>query len=166
MLANFGIGALAGLARGLHRVAAAAADQRGVLSDRLRSADKIALHRIAALVREERELLLGFHALGDDRHLQAVAQADHGPNDRRRLVIASEIHDESAVDLDFVEWKRLKVAQRRITTAEVIHGNTNAERLQPPQQRQTAIEILDQHAFSDFQLKPARRETGFEKYRM
>src|SRR5258706_4635222 len=99
---------LASLARGLHRVAAAPANHRGVLSDRLRSADKITLHRVAALVREEGELLLGFHALGDDRHLQAVAKADHRPNDRRRLVVASEIHDQNAVDLDFVEWERLK----------------------------------------------------------
>src|SRR5258705_10711723 len=103
---------LAGLARGLHGVAAAAANQRGILSDRLRSADKITLHCIAALVREEGELLLGFHAFGDDRHLQAVTKADHGPNDRRRLRIAAEIHDKSAVDLDLVEWERLKVAQR------------------------------------------------------
>src|ERR1700681_2532144 len=34
---------LAGLARGLHRIAAGAADQRGVLPDRRRFADKIAL---------------------------------------------------------------------------------------------------------------------------
>src|SRR6266436_3670449 len=52
-------GALAGLARGLHRIAAAAANQCGVLSDRQGFADKITLHRVAALVREERELLLG-----------------------------------------------------------------------------------------------------------
>src|SRR5258708_1013553 len=122
---------LAGLARGLHRIAAAAANQRGVLSDRLRFADKIALHRVAALVREERELLLSFHALGDDRHFEAVAEADHSPNDRRRLRIVSEIDDESAIDLDFVEWKRLKIAQRRITAAEVIHGNPHAEHPHP-----------------------------------
>jgi len=34
------------------------------------------------------------------------------------------------------------------------------------QQRQAAIEILDQHAFGDFQLEPARREAGFEQYRV
>src|ERR1700736_2947823 len=108
---------LAGLARGLHRIAAAAADQRGVLPNRRRFADKIALHRIAALLREETKLLLGFHALRDDRHFEAVAKADHRANDRRRLRIASEIDDESAVDLDFVERKRLKIAQRGIPAA-------------------------------------------------
>src|SRR6202022_2715847 len=82
---------LAGLARGLHGIAAGVANQRGVLPDRQRFADEITLHRVAALLREEPELLLGFHALGDDRHLQAVAKVDHRPDDRRRLWIAPEI---------------------------------------------------------------------------
>src|SRR6202043_3492500 len=129
-------------------------------------ADEIALYRVAALIGEEAQLLLGFDALGDDRHLEAVAKADHGPDDRRRLRIAPEIDDESAVDLDLVERKRLQIAQRGIAAAEVVHGNAHAERLQPPQQRQTAIEILDQHALGDFQLEPARREAGLQKNRM
>src|SRR5216684_3266089 len=105
---------LAGLARGLDGVAGVAADQRGILPDRRGFADKIALHRVAAHLREETELFLGFHPLRDDRHFQAVAKADHRPNDRRRLRIASEIHDEGAVDLDLVERKSLKIAQGRI----------------------------------------------------
>src|SRR5438270_12867951 len=79
------------LARRLHRIAAAAADQRGVLPDRRRFADKIALHGVAALLREEADLLLSFHALRDDRHFKTLAEADHGANDRRRLRIASDI---------------------------------------------------------------------------
>src|SRR5882757_2089968 len=67
---------LAGLARGLGAVRDAAADQSGVLSDRQRLADEIALHRVAALFREEAELLLGLDALGDDRHFEAVAEVD------------------------------------------------------------------------------------------
>src|ERR1700692_1434923 len=97
---------LAGLAGGLDGVAAVAAHQRGVLTDRQRLANEIALHCIAALVGEEAELLLGFHALGDDRHLEAVAKADDRPDDRRRLRIAPEIHDKGAIDLDLVERKR------------------------------------------------------------
>src|SRR5664279_1810912 len=91
---------LAGLARGLHRIACGAADQRGVLPDRQRLADEIALHRVAALLREEAELLLGLDAFGNDRHFQTVAKADDRAHDGRRLRIASEIDDEGAVDLD------------------------------------------------------------------
>src|SRR5882672_4143948 len=96
---------LAGLARGLDRFAAATPHQHAVLSDRRGLADEI------ALLRKETELLPGFHALGDDRHFEAMAKADHRPNDGRRLRISSKIHDESTVDLDFVERKRLQITQ-------------------------------------------------------
>src|SRR5258707_9307018 len=122
----------AGLARGLYRIARRPADQRRVLPNRRGFADEIALHRVAAHLREEAELLLGFHALGDNRHSKAVAKTDHCANDRRRLRIAPEIDDESAVDLDLVERKRLQIAQRRIAAAEIVHGNAHAQRLQPP----------------------------------
>src|SRR4051794_32246395 len=90
------------LARGFAIVGGTAADQRGVVPDRLGLAEEIALHRVAALVREEAELLLGLDAFGNDRHFQAVAEIDDGANDRRRLRIAPEIHHEGAVDLDLV----------------------------------------------------------------
>src|SRR5258708_17305351 len=105
---------LAGLARRRRDIAATAPDQRCVLPDRQRFADEIALHRVAALFGEEAELFLGFDPLGHDRHLQAVAKADPGANDRPRLRVAPEIHDKSAVDLDLVERERLQIAQRGI----------------------------------------------------
>ena len=95
-----------------------------------------------------------------------MAEPDHRANDRRRLRVTSEVDHERAVDLDLVERKCLKIAQRRITAAEIVHGNAHAKRLQTSQQRQAALEILDQHAFGDFQFQPARREAGFEKYGM
>src|SRR6266508_5353464 len=88
------------LARAFDVVCGAAADQRVVVPDRLGLAEEIALHRVAALVRQEAELFLGLPALGDDRHFEAVAEIDDGANDRRRLRVAPEIHDEGAVDLD------------------------------------------------------------------
>src|SRR6185369_9024311 len=85
-----------------------AADQRVVVPDRLRPAEEIALHRVAAFVGEEAELLLGLDAFGNDRHFEAMAEIDDGANDRRRLRVAPQIHDKGAVDLDLVERERLK----------------------------------------------------------
>src|SRR4051812_8842287 len=99
------------LARGFAVAGGVAADQRGVLPDRLRPAEEIALHRVAALVREEAELLLGLDALGNDRHFETVAEIDDGAHDRRRLRVAPEIHHKGAVDLDLVERERLQIAQ-------------------------------------------------------
>src|SRR5207244_5026853 len=110
---------LAGLARGLGAVLAAAADQSGVLSDRQRLADEIALHRVATLFREEAELLLRLDPLGDDRHFEAVTEVDDSANDCRGLRVAPEIHDKGAVDLDLVERERLQIAQRGIAGTEI-----------------------------------------------
>src|SRR5579872_871049 len=117
---------LTGLARRLDRIAGAA-DQRIILVDRQRLADEIALHGVAALFGQETKLFLGFHAFGHDRHFQAMTEADDGANDRRRLRIAAEIHDEGAVDLDLVEGERLQITQRRVTAAEIVHRDTHAK---------------------------------------
>src|SRR5436305_341101 len=84
---------------------------RRILPNRKWLADEIALHRVAALLGEEAELLLRLDALGNDRHFQRVAEIDHGSDDCRRLRIAAEIDDEGAVDLDLVERERLQIAQ-------------------------------------------------------
>src|SRR5258705_288808 len=120
---------LARLARGLPGANAGAADQRGIQQDRRRLADEIALHRVAPLVGEEGELLLGFDAFGYDRHLEPMAEADHRADDRGRLRVAPEIHDKGAVDLDLVERERLQVAQRGIPAAEIVHRDAHAQRL-------------------------------------
>ena len=95
-----------------------------------------------------------------------MAKTDDGADDRGRLRIAAEIHDEGAVDLDLVERERLQIGQRRIAAAEIVHRDAHAERLQPPQQRQPAVEIVDQHAFGDLELQPAGRKAGLEQDRM
>src|SRR6478752_3759237 len=134
---------LAGLARRLHGIGNAAADQDSILSDRRRLAEQIALHPIAAFMRQETELLRGFDALGDDRHFEAMAEVDDGADDCRRLRIFAEIDDEVAVNLDLVERERLQIAQRGVAAAEIVHRDPYPERLEPPQQRQTTVEILD-----------------------
>ena len=133
------------------------------MPDRQGLAEQIALHAVAAFLGEEGELVDRLDALGDDRHFEAVAEIDHGADDRRRLRVAAEIHDEGAVDLDLVERERLEIAQRGVSAAEIIHGDAHAERLQPAQQRETAIKILDQHALGDFELEPAGRKAGLEQ---
>src|SRR4051794_3309384 len=82
-------------------------DQGGIVCNRLRAADEIALHAIAAFGSEKRQLLPGFDAFGDDRDVEAVAEADHGADDGARLRVEAEIDDEGAIDLDLVEREGL-----------------------------------------------------------
>ena len=72
---------------------------------------------------------------GCNRHVEAVGEVDHRADDRGRLRIAAEIHHKGAVDLDLVERKGLRIAQRRIAAAEIVHRDAHAERLQPAQRR-------------------------------
>ena len=148
------------------RTPVALPNQAGILGDRRGAADEIALYAVAASIGEERQLLMCFDAFGDDRDVEAVAEADHGLDDGGRLRIARQMHHESTVDLDLVEGKSLQIGQRRIARAEIVHRDAHAERFQPPQQRQAAIKVLDQHAFGDFQLQPAGGEAGFQQDRM
>src|SRR4051812_37725034 len=111
--------ALTGLARGLDGLDDVAADKRRILSDRRRLAQQIALHRVAAFLRQEGELFRGLDALGDDRHFQAMAEVDDGTDNRRRLRVLAEIDDEGAVDLDLVKRERLQIAQRGVAAAEI-----------------------------------------------
>src|SRR6202140_5638777 len=67
------------------------------------------------------------------------------------------------MDLDLVERKRLQIGERRITGPEIIHGDTNAEVLEAAQERYRAREVIDQHAFGDFQLQPAGRQPCFQQ---
>ena len=57
----------------------------------------------------------------------------------------------------------MQVGQRRISGSEVVHRDTDPERLQPPQYRKRTRVIAHQHVFCDFQLKPLRRQARFEQ---
>src|SRR3954447_22861991 len=127
---------LAGLARGLHGVAAGTANQCCIVGDRQWLAEEISLHSVATFVGQECKLLLSFNAFGDDRHLEPVAETNDGANDRGRLRVTADVDHEGAVDLDLVERKSLQITQGRITAAEIVHRYPYPECLQPPQQCQ------------------------------
>src|SRR5579885_2918712 len=96
----------AGRARGRAR-RRLAADDVGVILDRQRPADEIALDLAALLAGEEFELLLGLDAFRHHWQIEPAAERDDGANDGDRLLAVREVGDEGLVDLDLVEGKRL-----------------------------------------------------------
>lgn len=117
-----------------------AADELGIGLDRLRLPGEIALHLVAALQRQERELAFGLDALGENRNVQAVPERDDGAHDRHRMVIIVEIANEDPVDLDLLEREGVQVGQRRISRSEIIERDMHAEQLQLTQDRHCARE--------------------------
>src|SRR5262245_49849708 len=88
-----------------------AAGDFGVLLDRFRSANEIALDFAALFVGEESELLFGFHALGQDREVQSTTERDDRADNGRGLLAVAEIGDKGLVNLDLVEGERLQIRQ-------------------------------------------------------
>src|SRR5260370_32072466 len=84
-----------------------ASDILGIMLDRLRSSDEIALYLIAFLGGEKFQLLFCFDAFGNHWNIETAGQSDDGAHDRRRLRIVVQIGDEALIDLDLVEWKSL-----------------------------------------------------------
>ena len=56
-------------------------------------------------------LLLGLDALRSRRHVALGGDVHHRPHDAGRAAGLSDVVDEAAVDLDFVERKALQIAQ-------------------------------------------------------
>jgi hypothetical protein len=57
------------------------ADQFGIVFDRKRPADQIALHLVAAFLREKREQRFGLHPFSDHRQIEAASKPDHRAHD-------------------------------------------------------------------------------------
>ena len=66
------------------------------------------LYLFATFARQDQALLLGFNALSDHGHSQIVPQADNCPYDGCRILVATKIRYEFAVDLDLIERKGLQ----------------------------------------------------------
>src|ERR1700683_4122375 len=99
------------------------------MGNRERSPDEISLDFVAALLREERKLILRLDAFGEDRQFQSAGKSDHGADDCRGLRVGSDVGNEGLIDLDLVEGKRLQIGQGRISRAEIVHGDAYSQRL-------------------------------------
>ena len=104
---------------------------------------------------QERELLEGFHTLGNDLHFQVVAERDDGARDHGMAVVQAAAQ-EGPVDLDEVDREFLQVAQARITGAEVVDRQAHAQRLQFGQRFHRLGWPVHQLAFRHFQFQHVR----------
>ena len=72
--------------------------------------------------------LLGFDALGGDRHVQRVAEAGDGGDDRRGLLALDQGGDEALVDLDPVDRQRVDLGEAGIAGAEIVEADADRRR--------------------------------------
>ncbi len=74
--------------------------------------EQVALYLVATMLAQEVQLLVGFHALGDHRQVQAVGHGDDCAGDLRVLLAGRQAVDEGAVDLEHVDGELLEVVER------------------------------------------------------
>src|SRR5229473_2240159 len=79
--------------------------KRQELAHGQRPTEIITLHFVAILGAQPLELVGGFHAFCDDGELEAVAQADDGPDDGGVARIRRQVPDEALIDLQPVHRK-------------------------------------------------------------
>src|SRR3989475_4797180 len=87
------------------------------LLGRRRNREVIALDLVAAVCGEQLELLLCFHALGNDLELETVREADDRERDHRVFRVRGDVADEGVVDLERVDRETLQVREARIARA-------------------------------------------------
>ena len=117
------------------------------------------LNNVASKFGQQIELPLGFDAFGDDGELQALADANHGGDDRPRAGVALDIAHEAAVDLQLANWQMRQPAEARITGSEIVQR-------QPYSQLANGIHGLDRdralvqdHAFGNLEHEHFRWQT-------
>ena len=71
-----------------------------------------------------------------------------------------EIFDERSVDLELVERKASEIAQARISRAEVVQGDADAEVAKLVQRRLRRFGLGEKHGLGDFEFEPLGGEAG------
>ena len=154
-----------------HRPVAGAARRCGASVDvssggdrggRQRPREVVALAEAAARLGDERELLGGLDALGDDVHPEPGAERRDRAHDRARRAVLRQVAQERAVDLEHLHGQRAQARERRVLGAEVVERELDAEPVQPVEHLHRAVDLVDRGlAHLDDQLgrvEPVARE--------
>src|SRR5215210_2753332 len=138
--AGFGLGLLGG------RVAAGAAHVEEFAHRVARdgAAVKPALRFRAAIFRKRAADLLGFDALGADRHVECVAEPGDSVDDLGSALAFDDGRDEALVDFDAVEWQAVDLGQARIAGAEIVERDAHADVLEAFDDAQHLLAVLEQ----------------------
>src|SRR5260221_288808 len=110
-------------------------------------------------------LIPHFLAMLDGLVSRALCTLMRSSNTRRRATdieragVCRDVLYERSVDLDLVEWKTLKIGERGITGAKIIHGDPNAKRSQLVKNGKGHFPVLQQNGLGNFDLQPGWVQT-------
>ena len=90
-------------------------------------ADQITLHLVAAVVADQRQLLLRFNSHRIHFHLQVVRHAYDGIDQHQIIGVRQDVLYETSVDLQFADGELLHPPQGGHTDPEVIDGKSDSQ---------------------------------------
>nr|GFB67140.1 hypothetical protein [Tanacetum cinerariifolium] len=131
-----------------HMKAGHVPDERNAVSSHTLQAERVSLHFVAAVFAQEFQLFVGFHALRDDRQVEAVGHGDDRAGDLCVLFAGRQTVDEGAVDLQHIDRELLEVVQRGIAGAEVVDRDAQAQALEAVQDLHRFADLAHQDAFA------------------
>ncbi len=112
--------------------------ERQVLLLRHRTRKQIALHLVAVAGAQEGKLLLGFNALGNGFHVQAVRKDENALQYNALLLILTVVAEQGFIDFEHIRRDVLHELQGGQSAAEIInrHGKSRIpDRGDPAEQR-------------------------------
>src|ERR1035438_7721671 len=101
---------------------------------------------------QECALLQRFDSLGNDVHVQAFAQMDHGSHNARVVRVGSKVSNERLIDFQRVNRKTLQIAQTGKTSTEVIERKPYPDLFEFPQYQSCRRSILHQKRFCNLEF--------------
>src|SRR5262249_27800581 len=100
-----------------------------------------------------------FDSLGNDPQTQPLAQTYRVADDGSVVRIRPQFTHKGAVDFEPVEREFLQIGEARITGAEVVEYDVNAQLLDPTKRLGRDVVILEQDVFRYLKLEQSRRKS-------
>src|SRR5262245_4378239 len=116
------------------------------------TAEQESLGRVAPLRLQERELLLRFDAFGDDFESELMGHGDDRSHYATCAPFAGKVRDERSIDLHRVKGQPAKVAERRVSGAEIVHQQPDPALPERLERHVGPLEILHGHGLRDLEL--------------
>jgi hypothetical protein len=107
----------------------------------------MALHVVASLGPDMRDLLIGLDVFRRGRGSKAARQSAHSPHDGSAAFSDRKIADEGFVDLDLVEVETAQIAQAGITRSKIVQRYPDAELSETSQKRAARFAALEKDRF-------------------
>ena len=119
------------------------------------AAEEIALERVASKFFKMIALCFGFHAFGNDREAQRVAEGNDGLRNDLALDVGHHVADEGAIDLQLVNGQAAEVGQRGIAGSKIVDRELHALCLESFHKDDGFLDVFNQHALGEFELELA-----------